>query len=61
MGLSIIDFQSYEISVAEALDELDAHEKIGAKPGVLIILLRGGSSKNNAAGMARPATRAWER
>lgn len=36
MGLSIIDFQSYEKSVAEALDELDAHEQIGTKSGVLI-------------------------
>lgn len=36
MELTSIDFQSYEKSVAVALDDLDAHEQIGAKSGVLI-------------------------
>ncbi len=36
MELSIIDFQSYEKSIAKALDELDAHKQIGKKSGVLI-------------------------
>ena len=36
MELTSVDFQSYEKSATEALDELDAHEQIGAKSGVLI-------------------------
>ncbi len=36
MGLAGIDFQFYEKSVTKALDELDTHEQIGAKSGVLI-------------------------
>ncbi len=36
MELAVIEFESYEKSVAESLDALGAREKIGTKSGVLI-------------------------